>query len=181
MWRDKMRYCLLICLVAAGLLVASAPISATPAPVPLFNECPHVGQALGCSYLIELGAGGSIGVLFDQNVKGVHNHGDILVGLLNNSGSYFNLNGYSGPNSIFSGIHLTGGLGDGKSTYFEVTDPFGDGNDYYDKEDCDDKDGDSKSCEDGGGKGVTPEPGSIMLLGTGLVVLGGTLRRKLLP
>jgi hypothetical protein len=177
-----MRYFLAISLVAAGLLVASAPISATPAPVPLFNECPRVGQALGCSYLIELGAGGSVGVLFDQNVKGVDSHGDILVGLQNKSGSYVNLNGYSGPNSIFSGIHMTGGLRDGQSTYYEVTDQHGDGNDNHDKEDCDDKDGDSKSCEDGGGpKGATPEPGSIMLLGTGLVILGGTLRRKLLP
>jgi hypothetical protein len=148
----------------------------------MFNECPQVGQSLDCSYLVGFGTKGSVNLLSDSSVKEVGSQGDILVGIQNNSGSYLNLNGHTGPNDIFSGIHLTGGLGDGKSTYFEVTDPFGDSNDKNDKGDCDEKDGDSKSCEDGGGaKGVTPEPGSIMLLGTGLMILGGTLRRKLLP
>jgi hypothetical protein len=66
-----------------------------------------------------------------------------------------------------------------------------------DNKDCDGKDSDSESCKsdcdkmdsDGescGGdeedhKSVTPEPASIMLLGTGLVVWGGVVRRKLLP
>jgi hypothetical protein len=51
------------------------------------------------------------------------------------------------------------------------------------KSDCDKKDSDGESCgdDDEGYKNVTTEPASIMLHGTGLVVLGGVVRRKLLP
>jgi len=154
-------------LVGTALFFAAVPLSANPTPVPLFNECPQVGQALGCSYLVEFGTKGSVNLLFDSSVKDVDSQDDIFVGIQNNSGSYINLNGYTGPDNILSGIHLTGGIGNGDSTYFELPNLFGDGNDN-DKGDCDD-----------GYKTVTPEPGSIMLLGTGLVVLGGILRRRL--
>ena len=117
-----------------------------------------------------------------------------MVGILNSSGPNINLSGYSGPDSTFSSIHLTAGLGDGKSTYFTWANP-SDGGDDDDNKDCDGKDSDDKSCkadcdkkdsdgescgdDDEGHKSVTPEPASIMLLGTGLVVLGGIVRRRL--
>jgi hypothetical protein len=117
-----------------------------------------------------------------------------MVGIQNSSGPNIILSGHSGPDSIFSGIHLTGSLGDGKSTSFMWSQPFGGGDYNKDcddknsegsscKADCDKKGSDGKSCggDDEGHKSVTPEPASIMLLGTGLVVLGGVVRRKLLP
>jgi len=73
------RNALLAMLVGAVLLFAALPLSATPAPVPLFNECPQVGQALGCSYLVEFGSKGSVNLLSDSSVKDVDGQGDILV------------------------------------------------------------------------------------------------------
>jgi hypothetical protein len=179
-------------LIGMMLLVVALPIYANPAPVPLFNECPQVGQALGCSSLVDFGTSGSVN-----------------DAIQNNSASNVNLAGYSSPNSTFLSIHLTAGLGAGKSSYFTWAPPSDgggdnkgcDSNDGEGKscsEGCDGNDGEGKSCSEGcdgndgegkscGGdddapnpKNVTPEPASIMLLGTGLVFLGGIVRRKLL-
>jgi hypothetical protein len=180
-------------LVGLLLLLVAVPSSATPAPVPLLDECPEGGQALGCSSLIDFGTGGSVNILFDQSVQAAEGQASILDGIQNDSRSYVNLASYTAPNSISSGVQLTGGLGAGKGTYFLWANPSGGGDDNKDcdgkdsdsesckKDDCDKKDSDSESCKDDdeGGKNVTPEPASIMLLGTGLLVLGGVVRRKL--
>ena len=91
------------------------------AAVLLPNECPHEGQAQGCSLLLVLGHG-SADLLSDPNVSDVDNQENILVRIKNDSGSYENLDRYKGPNDIFSGSHPTGGLKDGESTYFTVKD-----------------------------------------------------------
>lgn len=170
-------------LVGTAFLLVAVPLSASSAQVSLVNECPQLVQAAGCHYLLEFGTDGIVNLPFDNIVKHVDSQGDVLVGIQNNSGSNKKLAGYIGPDNSFSGIHLTGGHGDGKSTNFEWADLSGNDKDQNEKKDCDDKDWDGKSCSDGGSgfKSVTPEPGSILLLGTGLVVLGGVLRRKLLP
>jgi len=50
----------------AALLVVTVPLSATPTPVPLFNQCSQVGQAPGCSYLLVFGIQSSVKLLFDK-------------------------------------------------------------------------------------------------------------------
>ncbi len=158
--------CAPLALLFGGILtLASVPCSATPSSPPLFTQCPTVGSAAGCTYLIDFGPNGAITLLPDPNVKDVDTKDDILIGILNNSGTYLSLWGYTGPNNVFSSLHLTGGLWDGKSTYFEMKDPFEDDND--------------RGGEDDDQKNVTPEPGSILLLGTGLVVSAGLVRRQL--
>ena len=117
-----------------------------------------MGHFSGCTYLFVLGSKGSVNLFSDDNAKDGDGQGHIIVGIRNDSGSYFDLKGYTGPNNMFSGIQFTGGLDDGKSTYCEITYPHDD---------------DHK-------KSVTPEPGSILLLGTGIIALGGILRRRLL-
>ena len=160
-----MRQTQLALLAGIVLLSVAASLSANQAPVPPFNQCPQVGPALSCSYLLIFGTQGSVKLLFDQNVKDVDTQEDILVGIQNNSGQYISLQGYNGPNNAFSGIHLTGGLNDGQSTHFVMKDWL----EYGNQADNDDDDQN---------RHITPEPGSIALLGTGLVVLGGVLRRK---
>jgi len=153
-------------LIGAILVLVAVPCAATTTPTPLFNECPQVGNALGCSYLIDFGPNASIALLSDVSVKDVDSKDNILVGILNNSGTYLSLSGYTGPNSAFSSLHLTGGLWNGQSTYFEMDDPF-----EHDTKHVDGDDDDSGQ--------VTPEPGSMLLLGTGLAFVGGLLRRQL--
>jgi hypothetical protein len=63
----------------AALLFVTVPISATPTPVPLFNQCSALGQALGCSNVLVFGTQGSVNLLFDENVKDVEGKIDILT------------------------------------------------------------------------------------------------------
>jgi hypothetical protein len=72
--------------IGAALFFIAVPLSATPTPVPLFNECPHQGNALGCSYLVDFGPSGSLSLLPDSGALDVDSNDDILIGILNNSG-----------------------------------------------------------------------------------------------
>lgn len=145
-------------LVGTILIFVAGPLSATPAPasLPPYNQCPTVGMAQSCAYLLVLGSGGSLNLLFDPNVKDVDTNEMILVGVQNNSG-------YSIPSFTWDGISFPG-LANGAHTYLELKDSF----DYGEL-------GDSGKGDD---QPTTPEPTSLALLGTGLVVLCLILRRR---
>jgi hypothetical protein len=156
---------LLLIVLGAAAVPIFAPTPVRAMPVPLFNQCPPLGQALGCSYLLVFGPNGSSSLLFDQNIMDVDSQEDILVGIQNSSGSYLSLSDCKGSYKAFSGIHLMGGLSDGKSAHFVTKDSSESANEKTEDDDQDEH--------------VTPEPGSLVLLGTGLMLLGGILRRKL--
>src|SRR5574337_878482 len=81
----NMRNSWLALLVGAVLLFVAAPLSATPAPVPPFNQCPTVGLATSCAYLFVIGSGGSISKFFDSSIKQAGDEDDVLVGIQNDS------------------------------------------------------------------------------------------------
>jgi hypothetical protein len=144
-----------LCVVGAALLFVAFPLSATPTSVPPFNQCPTLGMAESCAYLLVLGPNGGVNLLFDANVKDVDTQDNVLFGVQNNSG-------YSISPFNWSGINFPG-LPSGGHTYLELKDSFDYGELETDKHDDDP---------------VAPEPSSIALLGTGLIALGVIFWRR---
>ena len=150
----------MVCAIGAALFFVGVPLSATPTPVPLFTQCSPQGQALGCAYLLTINWNRTISFGFDPNIKDVDAHEDILVGIQNNSN-------YSFPSFTWDGVSFPGLAGGGHIS-LELKDSW----DYGEQKNNDSDDDDLPTH-------VAPEPASIALLGTGLVFLGGLLRRQL--
>lgn len=74
----------LMCLIALAGLTASPALAGT---MPMFTECPAVGQDTGCQVLITINAGGSLSFQTDAGQPSYDPSGDdTLVGVLNSSG-----------------------------------------------------------------------------------------------
>jgi PEP-CTERM motif len=178
-------------LVTLGLLVPSAAFAA--------SACPAFGTATDCTTVIVIGANGSLNVIAGPGGSTYDGSDDQLVGIYNTSGvpiSSVTLNGsgapifgfdgdgvdtfgapsnskdgtgYGGPDSYFSNISPNGSIGTVNfitpiaalsSTYFSLELPFTQGSIT-------------------GSVGSTPEPSTLLLLGTGAAGLLTSLRRRL--
>ena len=173
------------------------------------QSCPAAGSAPGCDSTIVINPNGSLTITAVPGSTPYDGNDDNLVGILNSSGhsvSSINLmgsgnggglfafdgdgidgytagsnttdtTGYGGPLAFFTNITTTsvlddtgtvnfinGGLANGSSTYFSL-----------------ESDASGATIIGGGGGGsVTPEPSTFVLLGTGVLGVAGTLRRRFL-
>ncbi len=162
-------------------------------------QCPAFGVASDCTTLITVGSGGSLTVTAGPGGLTYDGADDQLVGFTNNSSSsissiFLNGNGapifgfdgdgvdafgapgsdptgYGGPDSTFSGISLdtttgvvnfTTPIAPGGFTYFSLEEAFS-----------------AATITGNAGGSPTPEPSTLVLLGTGALGLATSIRRKL--
>lgn len=160
-----------------------------------FPQCPAVGADSGCQVLITIGSGGKLSFAVDGTQGPYDGFEDVLVGVWNNSGvtqSSINLTG--------SGIF--GFDGDGLCTYISCgsgadSSGYGGWDNMNNFDSFSVTDANTGSVVFGGGglaaggtaffslegnptsiNGVTPEPASLLLMGSGLVGLLLKRRKK---
>ncbi len=170
--------------------------------------CPAAGSATGCNTTIVINPGGTLTIAAGPGVTPYDGSDDDLVGILNNSGATVNAialsgsgsaggifsfdgdgvdsyltpaispnpmdassGGYGGPLSYFTNIsaaqdsgmvNFIGGLASGAQTFFSLENSLG------------------QAVITPGGPSVTPEPGTLLLLGTGVLGLAGQIKRRFL-
>jgi hypothetical protein len=186
--------------VALGFFVPGALSAA--------SLCPAIGFATDCNIVLTIGPGGTLTSSAGASSSSTYDGSDdVLVGLVNNSGTAISSVNLSAP-----GIDIFGFDGDGIDTFGSVemasnpdTTGYGGPDAYFTNISPDDSMGtvnfisplsgnggfDYFSLEEaitynqiGGNSGppagVTPEPSTLLMLGTGLAGLAGGLRRRLL-
>ncbi|MGH9358991.1 MAG: PEP-CTERM sorting domain-containing protein [Terriglobia bacterium] len=193
-------------LLGTGLM-AVAGLSALGSTIPMFNECPAVGQDTGCAVLITINSGGALSYQMDSSQPPSFNttEADTLVGVLNNSGALqysidisgnnifgFDFNGsclgtytpnpsrcpdlFNAPTS-YEGYDMNGNFDsftvtslNGGTIYFANGLTPGDSA-FFSLE--------GSPSDINGVTSTTPEPASVLLLGTGLFVLAMMSRKWL--
>jgi hypothetical protein len=185
--------------VAASMLI----------PVAGLAQCPAVGAAPGCNAVITVNSDGSFNVTgIPANGTNYDASDDALFGIVNNSatpissitlngngidifgfeadgidtpafggafsetGNAIDTTGYGGPNAYFTGISSDFTIG--TVNFIAPIAPGGTG--YFSLEESFDA---SAPPTVGGTSSVTPEPGSLVLLGTGVLGFAGVVRRRL--
>ena len=169
-----------------------------------YAQCGAYGAATDCTTLITVNSSGTLSVVGGPGGTTYDGADDQLVGFTNNwtkpissitldggsgnaifgfesdgidtygaPGNTTDTTGYGGPDAYFSNISTDGTMGvvnfvnaidPGGFTYFSLEQAFSASNPI--------------TGNPGGGSGVTPEPSTFLLLGTGAAGLIGTLRRR---
>lgn len=74
--------------ILGSSLMCISGLSAAGSSMPMFDECPAVGQDTGCAVLITINSGGALSFAADSSQPSFNStEADTLVGVLNNSGA----------------------------------------------------------------------------------------------
>jgi hypothetical protein len=174
-------------------------------PVVAYAQCPAAGVATGCNLVVTFNPDGSETTTVGVSPGTYDGSDDTLIGVVNNSAapiSSFNLSssldifgfdgdgidtflaitpdpsddtGYGGPDAFFTNIVIA--ATETGTVNFTTPIPTGGGSTYFSLEEAIDIN--SAPVVTSGGGGVTPEPDSLILLGTGALGLVGIVRRKM--
>jgi hypothetical protein len=184
-----------------GLAAAIAISLSIPSVASAASLCPAYGIASDCNIVLTIGPGGTLTTSAGASVSSTYDGADdVLIGVINNSGVSVSSLYLSAP-----GIDIFGFDGDGIDTYGAPTDPsdtsgYGGPDSYFSNISSGYDSGTVNfstalgpnggftyfSLEDAitynqlsGGTSSTPEPSTLLMLGTGAAGIIGSFRRRI--